>query len=108
MEGHTTATAIIQMHDQWMEYLKAGKKIGVSMYDQAAAFNVCDYAILIEKLKILGVKDQTLESVDAKILVRKNTKCNGRWTDISTKGITTMFGSTRRSGIRNLVLVLYN
>ena len=60
-KGHSTATAMIQMHDQWMEDLEAGKIIGISMYDQSAAFDVCDDGILIEKLKVLGIENETIE-----------------------------------------------
>ena len=60
-KGHSTATALIQMHDQWIEDMEAGKIIGVTLYDQSAAFDVCSHSILIEKLKILGLEETALE-----------------------------------------------
>ena len=60
-KGHSTATALIQMHDQWIEDMEAGKIIGVTMYDQSAAFDVCDHRILVEKLKLLGLEETAVE-----------------------------------------------
>ena len=60
-KGHSTATAMIQMHDQWMEDLEAGKIVAISMYDQSAAYDVCSHWILIEKLKLLGLENGAIE-----------------------------------------------
>ena len=60
-KGHSTATALIQMHDQWIEDMEAGKIIGVTFYDQSAAFDVCSHSILIEKLKLLGLEETSLD-----------------------------------------------
>ena len=37
-KGHSTATAMLQMHDQWLEDMEAGNIIGVTMIDQSAAY----------------------------------------------------------------------
>ena len=58
-EGHSTTTTLIQMHNQWMEDLKDGKVVAVTMVDQSAAFDVCNHEIIKNKLKLLG-----LNSVD--------------------------------------------
>ena len=44
-----------------MEDLEAGNTIGISMYDQSAAYDVCDHRILIEKLKLLGLENDAIE-----------------------------------------------
>ena len=55
--GHNTSTALIQLHDRWLEEAEDGKMIGVLLCDQSAAFDLCDHAILVEKLKLMGVEE---------------------------------------------------
>ena len=58
-QGHNTAMALIQMYDQWLEHVDDGKMVGVMMIDISAAFDMVDHAILIEKLKIVGLTEGT-------------------------------------------------
>ena len=55
--GHSTATALTQLYDQWVEEVEEGKMVGVLLCDQSAAFDLCDHHLLIEKLKLMGVAD---------------------------------------------------
>ena len=55
--GHSTTTTLIQMHNQWMEDLKDGKEVAVTMVDHSAAFEVCNHEIIKDKLKLLGVNN---------------------------------------------------
>ena len=55
-KGHSTTTALIQMYNNWVEQMEEGKFVGVLMIDQSAAFDLCDHAILIEKMKLLGIQ----------------------------------------------------
>ena len=57
--GHSTSTALIQLYDKWVELVEDGKMVGVLLCDQSAAFDLCDHYILVEKLKLMGVDDQT-------------------------------------------------
>ena len=52
--GHNTSTALIQLHDRWVEEVEEGNMVGVLICDQSAAFDLCDHAILVEKLKLSG------------------------------------------------------
>ena len=45
-----------------MTDMDAGNIIGVTMYDQSAAFDVCDHYLLIEKLRLLGLENRALFS----------------------------------------------
>ena len=54
---HNTSTALIQLYDRWVEEVEEGKMVGVLICDQSAAFDICDHAILVEKLKLMGVND---------------------------------------------------
>ena len=53
--GHSTATALTQLYDTWVEEVEQGSMVGVLLCDQSAAFDLCDYFLLIEKLKLMGV-----------------------------------------------------
>ena len=55
--GHNTSTALIQLHDRWLEEVEDGKMIGVLLCDQSAAFDLCDHIILVEKLKLMGLEE---------------------------------------------------
>ena len=53
--GHSTATALTQLYDTWVEEVEQGNMVGVLLCDQSAAFDLCDHVLLIEKLKLMGV-----------------------------------------------------
>ena len=54
--GHSTATALIQMYDQWVEDVMDGKLVGLLICDQSAAYDLCDHKLLLEKLELLGLQ----------------------------------------------------
>ena len=52
-KGHSTATALIQMYDRWVEEMEEGNLVGALMVDQSAAFDLCDHLILEQKVNLL-------------------------------------------------------
>ena len=58
-KGHSTTTALVQMYNTWVEQLEEGQLVGIMMIDQSAAFDLCDHELLIDKLKLLGVKEKS-------------------------------------------------
>ena len=42
-QGHSTATALIQMYDRWVEEVDNGNMVGVMMVDLSAAFDMVDH-----------------------------------------------------------------
>ena len=58
--GHSTATALTQMYDHWVEEVDQGKMVGVLICDQSAAFDLCDHDLLIQKMELMGVEEQAL------------------------------------------------
>ena len=52
-KGHSTATALIQMYDRWVEEMEEGQLVGALMVDQSAAFDLCDHLILENKVDLL-------------------------------------------------------
>ena len=49
-QGHNTATALIQMYDQWLDQVDNGMMVGVMMIDLSAALNMVDHELLLKKL----------------------------------------------------------
>ena len=54
--GHSTATALTQLYDNWVEEVERGNMVGVLLCDQSAAFDLCDHHLLLEKLKLMGLE----------------------------------------------------
>ena len=46
---HSTATAMISMHDSWVEAAENGRLSGIALIDMSAAFDVVDINILMRK-----------------------------------------------------------
>ena len=61
--GHSTATALIQMYDSWVEEVDDGNLVGVMMVDLSAAFDMVDHDILLKKLQLFGLDDMALSWV---------------------------------------------
>ena len=61
LRNHSTATAIQQIFDFWMKGLDEGKFIGSLLLDLSAGFDVIDFDILLEKLKLYSFRENTLK-----------------------------------------------
>ena len=59
-QGHNTATALLQMYDQWLEEVEAGKMVGVMLIDLSAAFDMVNHSILLRKLELYGMDQQSV------------------------------------------------
>ena len=58
---HSTTTAMLSMHDAWIEAAECGLHAGVVMIDMSAAFDVVDIPILLKKCEILNFNSETLK-----------------------------------------------
>ena len=72
--GHSTATALSQLYDTWVEEVEEGKMVGVLLCDQSAAFDLCDYSILVEKLRLMGLENDSLTWINS-YLSDRNQSC---------------------------------
>ena len=68
--GHNTATALLQMYDQWVEEVESGLIVGVMMIDLSAAFDMVDHELLLQKLKLFGMDVQALRWVESYLTSR--------------------------------------
>ena len=62
---HSTATALIQMYDQWAEEVDKGNLVGVMMIDLSAAFDMVDHPLLLQKLQLLGLEHDAVAWVQS-------------------------------------------
>ena len=58
-KNHSTATALLEMYSSWVEAFEENKVTAVVMLDMSAAFDLVDKEILIEKLKLYGLDDNS-------------------------------------------------
>ena len=71
--GHSTATALTQLYDNWVEEIEKGNMVGVLLCDQSAAFDLCDHYLLKEKLRLMGVDVSTVEWISSYLSDRKQS-----------------------------------
>ena len=60
LPDHSTATAIIQLTDMWMEAAEKKKFTGVCMIDQSAAYDLLDHEIFADKLHEYNFDDKSI------------------------------------------------
>ena len=74
-QHHNTATALIQMYDQWLEDVEDGNMVGVMMIDLSAAFDMVDHALLLGKLELFGLDEKALRWVASYLSQRYQSVC---------------------------------
>ena len=57
---HSTASALIQMFDTWIDAFEDDEVSAVIMLDMSAAFDVVDHSILLGKLAFYGLEEESL------------------------------------------------
>lgn len=68
---HNTSTALLQMHDVWIEAFDKGDISAVVMLDMSAAFDLVDHGLLLNKMKIYGFNDGALSWMESYLNLRK-------------------------------------
>ena len=68
---HSCETALVNMVDSWLNAMDNGKMIGVVLVDFKKAFDLVDHQILLNKLEIYGIKDDTLSWFSTYVTSRK-------------------------------------
>ena len=59
--SHSTSTGLIQMYDSWLESIEKGHYAAACFLDLSAAFDVVDHRLLIDRLRLYGFKDCSLD-----------------------------------------------
>ena len=55
------------MYDQWLHEVDNDKMVGIMMVDLSAAFDMVDHSILMQKLEIYGLDNQTITWIQSYI-----------------------------------------
>ena len=58
--GNNTATALIQMLDQWVEEVERGRMVGVVLTDLSSAYDMIPFPTMIQKLQCFGFQQESL------------------------------------------------
>ena len=58
--NHSTATALIQMYDMWLNGAENGELTAALLLDLSAAFDLVDHQILLGKLRLYNFSEETL------------------------------------------------
>ena len=72
---HNTATALIQMYDQWLEEVEEDMMVGVMMIDLSAAFDMVDHGLLMRKLELFGLDENAVKWVSSYLSQRYQSVC---------------------------------
>ena len=73
--NHSTATAMLQMYDEWVQAVDKGKLTGVCLLDMSAAFDVVDHSLLCDKLAFYGFQEDFLDWLRSYLGDRKQGVC---------------------------------
>ena len=70
---HSTCTALIKTIDKWNDEIDVGKYVGAVFVDLSKALDMKNHELLIEKLHILGIKEN--EKLWFKSYLTSRTQC---------------------------------
>ena len=78
LPNHSTATALIQMVDMWIEAAENKELSGVCMIDQSAAYDLFDHFLFPKKLKEYNFDEASIEWIQSYLDYRKQCVKIGR------------------------------
>ena len=57
---HSTTTALVQLHDMFLQAAKSKKLNGALLLDQSAAYDLLDHSILLKKLEVYNFDQNSI------------------------------------------------
>lgn len=85
LKGHSCATALIKLTDDWRMELDEKKEVGVVAVDLSKAFDCICHNLLLAKLKAYGLQEPALQLMRCYLQDREQrVKCNGVYSDWSS------------------------
>ena len=107
LKSKSTQTLILEVHDGLVESLSSGNDAALLILDQSKAYDIIQHSILLDKLRILGFKNQSLNLVKSFLLNRKQyVQVQGKDSDILLSGHTSVIQGSTLSGILFLIHIL--
>ena len=86
-KNRSTLSAVLQMYDRWVRGASEGKVSGIVLLDLSAAFDLVNPSILLQKMKVYGVKRDLLEWMESYLTERKQAvwidHTYSDWLDVS-------------------------
>ena len=70
-KGHSTATVLTQMTDDWLIEIDAGKIVGSVLLNFSAAFDILDHRLLVNKLCCYGFDKGSIAWINSYLTNRK-------------------------------------
>lgn len=85
-EGHSTATAVTQMTDDWRREIEEKKIVGGVLFDFTAAFDIIDHELLLKKLESYGFAQSALSWIKSYLTNRTQAVFffNGSYSDVKS------------------------
>ena len=71
--GHSTNAGLIQMYDSWVEEMYRDQYPGACFLDISVAFDIVYHPLLLEKLKLYGFSDTSLQWFSSYLSGRSQT-----------------------------------
>ena len=71
--GHFCETALVQMISKWLEAINKGSLVGVVMVNFRKTFDLVDYKLLLQKLKVYKLSDFSLTWFNSYLHNRKQS-----------------------------------
>ena len=85
LKGHSCATALIKLTDDWRSALDEKKEMGVIAIDLSKAFDCIRHNLLLAKVKAYGVQELALQLLRSYLHGRKQRViCNNKCSSWST------------------------
>ena len=82
-EGHSTATALTQMTDDWLKEIEQKNLVGAVLLDFTAAFDIIDHGILLKKLECYGFTESAILWMKSYLTNRKQqVYFNGSYSEV--------------------------
>ena len=103
-ENYSCHTALIQMIDKWLQNINNSEFTGVVFADLAKAFDVINHALLLKKLELHGISDNSLQLITSFLLNRTQlVNVNGSNSDF----LSVRYGVPQGSVLGPLLFSLY-
>ena len=101
-KAHSCETALLSLHDQWVQSLLAKEIVGAVYLDFSKAFDMVSHTFLLEKLEIYGIRDRNLSFFRSYLENRKQVVC----IDKTFSNKTDLFAGVPQGSILGPVLFL--
>ena len=103
-QGKSTQSLIAEVYDNLLESLNNGQDVALLIIDQSKAFDIVDHPILLQKLQVIGYKNQPIQIMKSYLSERKQyVHVNGKRSENLLLGPRSVMQGSSLSGILYLI-----